>query len=184
MLDACRAASRLYGRPAAVASGERLPFADGAFDAAWSLGVLCTVEDQWAVLRDLVRVVRTGGTVGVLAFVREVPSLPDQPAGNTFPTPEGLQALVDRAGLIVTHRAALTDFADPPAHWQAAVEAVERVIERDHGSDERKATADEQSGLMGELIGARQVVGRIVVAEVRRPPGRPGRPDDPARDGG
>jgi ubiquinone/menaquinone biosynthesis C-methylase UbiE len=184
MLDACRAASRLYGRPAAVASGERLPFADGAFDAAWSLGVLCTVEDQWALVRDLVRVVRTGGAVGILAFVREVQSLPDQPAGNNFPTAESLQALVDRAGLTVTHRAALTDFPDPPAPWQAAVEAVEEVIERDHGTDRRKATADEQSGLIGQLIGAEQVVGRIVVARVSRPPDHPDRPGDRAPGGG
>lgn len=184
MLDACRAASRLYGRPAAVASGERLPFADGTFDAAWSLGVLCTVEDQWAVLRELVRVVRAGGTVAVLVFVREVRSLPDQPSGNTFPTAEELQALVDRARLTVTDRAALTDFAEPPEHWQAAVRAVEDIIERDHGTDARKATADEQSALIGELIGAGQVVGRIVVARVRPPLDRPGRPDDPARAGG
>lgn len=164
MVDACQAAARLFGRPAAAAVGERLPFADGTFDAAWSLGVLCTVEDQPAVLAELVRVVRPGSPVGILAFVRVVASLPDQPAGNDFPSPEGLQRLVDDAGLTVTHRSSLDDFPPAPASWEAAVSAVEDVIERSHGHDPRKVRADEQSRLIGELIGSGQVVGRLLVA--------------------
>jgi SAM-dependent methyltransferase len=164
MVDACQAAKRLFGRPAAAAVGERLPFADGTFDAAWSLGVLCTVEDQPAVLAELVRVVRPASPVGILAFVRVVESLPEQPAGNDFPTPERLQRLLDDAGLTVTHRASLDDFAPAPESWEAAVSAVDDVIERDHGGDERKARADEQSALIGGLIGSGQLVGQMLVA--------------------
>jgi SAM-dependent methyltransferase len=164
MVDACQAAVRLFGRPAAAAVGERLPFADGAFDAAWSLGVLCTVQDQPAVLAELVRVVRPGSPVGILAFVRVVASLPDQPAGNDFPSPERLQRLVDDAGLTVTHRASLDDFPPAPDDWEAAVSAVEDVIERDHGRDRRKVRADEQSGVIGGLLGSGQLVGRLLVA--------------------
>jgi SAM-dependent methyltransferase len=164
MVDACQAATRLFERPAAAAVGERLPFADATFDAAWSLGVLCTVEDQPAVLAELVRVVRPGSPVGILAFVRVVAALPDQPAGNDFPSPERLDQLVRDAGLTVTHRGTLDDFPPAPESWDAAVAAVEAVIERDHGRDLRKLRADEQSAMIGELIGSGQVVGRLLVA--------------------
>ena len=164
MVDACLAAARLFGRPAAAAVGERLPFADATFDAAWSLGVLCTVEDQPAMLAELVRVVHPGSPVGILAFVRAVPSLPDQPAGNDFPSPERLQRLVDGAGLTVTHRASLGDFPPAPESWDAAVSAVENVIERDHGRDRRKIRADEQSAVIGRLLGSGQLVGQLLVA--------------------
>ena len=167
MLDACQAAARLFGRPAAAAAGERLPFRAGAFDAAWSLGVLCTVEDQPGVLRELVRVVRPGGVVGLLVFVRTEDQLPDQPAGNDFPTEAGLQRLLDDAGLSVTHRATLDDFPGAPPEWEAAVTAVEDVVERDHGRDERKLQADEQSGVIGDLLGSGLLVGSLVVARTR-----------------
>ena len=52
---ACRAARRLFGLPVVQAASD-LPFATGAFDVAWSLGVLCTVTDQPGLLRELVRV--------------------------------------------------------------------------------------------------------------------------------
>jgi len=164
MVDACQAAARLFGRSAAAAAGERLPFRAATFDHAWSLGVLCTVEDQAGVLRELVRVVRPGGTVGLLVFVRTVRELPDQPAGNDFPTEDGLQRLLDDAGLSVTRRATLDDFEAAPPAWEAAVSAVEDVIERDHGRDRRKIQADEQSGVIGDLIGSGLVAGRILVA--------------------
>jgi hypothetical protein len=102
--------------------------------------------------------------VGLLAFVRTVAELPDQPAGNDFPTEEGLRRLLGKTGLTVTDRATLDDFPGAPPAWEAAVTAVEDVIERDHGRDERKLQADEQSGVIGELIGSGLVVGRIVVA--------------------
>jgi len=164
MVDACQAAVRLFGRPAAAAAGERLPFRAGTFDAAWSLGVLCTVQDQEGVLRELVRVVRPRGVVGLLVFVRTRPELPDQPAGNDFPTEDGLQRLLDGAGLDVTHRATLDDFEAAPPAWEAAATAVEDVVERDHGRDERKIKADEQSGVIGDLLGSGLVVGTVVVA--------------------
>ena len=164
MTDACRAAARLFGLPAATAVGERLPFPDATFDAAWSLGVLCTVDDQQAVLAELVRVVQPGSPVGLLVFVREVAALPDQPAGNDFPSPERLERLLDSVGMKVTHRATLADFPAPPESWDAAVSAVEDVIERDHGSDERKVAADEQSEVIGGLLASGQLVGQLLVA--------------------
>ncbi len=56
------------------------------------------------------------------------------------------------------------DFPEPPEDWTAAVDAVQAVVEREHGADARKRTADEQSRVMGKLIGSGQVAGDLVVA--------------------
>jgi ubiquinone/menaquinone biosynthesis C-methylase UbiE len=48
---------------------ERLPAADGAFDAAVATLVLCTVADQRAAIREVHRVVRPGGE---LRFIEHV----------------------------------------------------------------------------------------------------------------
>jgi demethylmenaquinone methyltransferase / 2-methoxy-6-polyprenyl-1,4-benzoquinol methylase len=47
---------------------EQLPFADGAFDAVTFTYLLRYVDDPSATLRELVRVVRSGGTVAMLEF--------------------------------------------------------------------------------------------------------------------
>ena len=55
-----------------VAPVERLPFADGAFDAVTALGVLEFTEDVSVALRELARVLRPGGDRGrQLAELRE-----------------------------------------------------------------------------------------------------------------
>ena len=56
-------AARESGRPIRVvdAVADRLPFADGAFDAAVAVLVLCSVPSQAAALAELHRVVRPGG---------------------------------------------------------------------------------------------------------------------------
>jgi ubiquinone/menaquinone biosynthesis C-methylase UbiE len=56
-------AARDSGRPIQVidAVGDRLPFADGSFDAAVAVLVLCSVPDQATTLSELHRVLRPGG---------------------------------------------------------------------------------------------------------------------------
>jgi SAM-dependent methyltransferase len=66
---ACRAAKRLFDFPAVRGLGTALPMADSSFDAAWSLGVLCTTPDHLTLLGELRRAVRSGGRIGLLAFV-------------------------------------------------------------------------------------------------------------------
>jgi SAM-dependent methyltransferase len=58
---ACRA--RVPGAEVLVAGAEDLPFADGAFDAVLSQLVINFVPDPPAGVREMVRVVRRGGTV-------------------------------------------------------------------------------------------------------------------------
>lgn len=48
------------------ADAERLPFAAETFDVAWCAQSLISLPDQPAVLREMRRVVRYGGTVGIL----------------------------------------------------------------------------------------------------------------------
>jgi ubiquinone/menaquinone biosynthesis C-methylase UbiE len=52
------------------ASVEALPFVSGAFDIALVVTVLYTVTDDAMALRELARVVRSGGAVLVVACVR------------------------------------------------------------------------------------------------------------------
>ncbi|MFI6645917.1 class I SAM-dependent methyltransferase [Streptomyces sp. NPDC050504] len=52
------------------ARAERLPFADGSFDAAVACLVLCSVADQAAALGELHRVLRPGGELRFLEHVR------------------------------------------------------------------------------------------------------------------
>ncbi|MGA8993952.1 MAG: methyltransferase domain-containing protein, partial [Nocardioidaceae bacterium] len=162
MPGACRAAARLYGRPVVVADGGALPFPDATFDAAWCLGVLSTVPHQARVVGELRRVVRDGGAVGWLVFVR-TGSLPEQPEGNHFPDQDGLAELLARAGLTVTAEAALADFPAADESWRHQADLVDRVVERDHGGDERLRSADEQAATMGRLLDDGLVVGRLLV---------------------
>lgn len=52
------------------APAERLPFADGSFDTVVSTLVLCTVRDQARALREVRRVLRSGGRLLFLEHVR------------------------------------------------------------------------------------------------------------------
>jgi demethylmenaquinone methyltransferase/2-methoxy-6-polyprenyl-1,4-benzoquinol methylase len=67
MLSVAR--ERLGARATLVrAEAERLPFADGAFDALTFTYLLRYVDDRAATMRELVRVVKPGGRVGMVEF--------------------------------------------------------------------------------------------------------------------
>jgi SAM-dependent methyltransferase len=164
MSGACRAARRMFRRPTVIGGGERLPFPDGAFDAAWSIAVLCTVSDKDAVLAELRRVVRAGASVGLLVFVRTTDELPEQPEGNHFPYRAELESLLRAARLEVTDQVALADFPDPSPDWQRKVEEVDELIRERHEGDERLAAAQEQQQSIGRLLADGAVEGRLLVA--------------------
>ena len=162
MEGACRAARSLFDHPVVVSDGSSLPFAEATFDAAWSLGVLCTIEDKRAYLAQLRRVVVPGGAVGLLVYTRAVDSLPDQPEGNSFPSQDELLALLDATGLTPVAQTPLADLPRTPADWDRAAERVEEVVERDHGDDERWKRAQAQSQTMAGQSGDGLVVGVLV----------------------
>lgn len=164
MPGACVAARRMFHRPTVVADGGHLPFQDGAFDAAWSLGVLCTVPDKGLVLRELRRTVRQASPVALLVFVRTVDVLPEEPDGNEFPDRHELRTLMDGARLDTVEEAALADFPDPSPDWQHRVDAVDRAIERAHHEDGRFRAAHEQQRIIARLLEEGLVEGRLLVA--------------------
>jgi demethylmenaquinone methyltransferase/2-methoxy-6-polyprenyl-1,4-benzoquinol methylase len=70
-----RRSPQLSGRMRFVeGEAERLPFPDGAFDALTFTYLLRYVDDRLATMRELARVVRPGGRIGMVEFA--VPSSP------------------------------------------------------------------------------------------------------------
>jgi demethylmenaquinone methyltransferase/2-methoxy-6-polyprenyl-1,4-benzoquinol methylase len=90
-----RAAARRHDDPAFAArfepvrgEAERLPFDDGEFDALTFTYLLRYVDDPEAVMRELARVVKPGGTIGMVEF--GVPARPVLRAGWWLYTRAGL----------------------------------------------------------------------------------------------
>lgn len=162
MEGACRAARSLFDHPVVVADGLRLPVRDAEFDAAWSLGVLCTIKDKQAYLEELRRVVGPGGAIGLLVYTRTVESLPDQPEGNSFPSHAELMDHLRASGLTVVDETPLADLPDTPDDWDRAADDVDRIVERDHRDDERWQRAQSQQEIIVGLIRDELVVGVLV----------------------
>ncbi|WP_406813544.1 class I SAM-dependent methyltransferase [Mycobacterium sp. M23085] len=160
---ACRAARKLFGFPVVCATGSALPVRDASFDAAWSLGVLCTTPDQLALLTELHRVVRPSGRIGLLVFVarRDVPS--NSLEGNHFPTPSGLREMFARAALHVEQW--LGTSALPPIDdtWNERLDTVESVLGGRHGHTEAWQVAERQSSTIGRLLGDGTLTGELLV---------------------
>jgi SAM-dependent methyltransferase len=164
MPDAVRAASRLFGLPAVVAAAQTLPFADGSFDAAWCLGVLCTLSDKAAALGELRRVLTDGGRLGLLVFVADGPLSGPLPEGNEFPSTGELEGLLDGAGfaLVATAEA---DLDDSPPEWQRRADAVDEEVARRHRGAPELAQAQEQARRVGRLLASGELRPWLGVAE-------------------
>jgi ubiquinone/menaquinone biosynthesis C-methylase UbiE len=89
MLKKLRAALGPATPPLVCSSGSRLPFRDGAFDAAFLVHVLGEIPDQMGALRECARVLRREGTLAVTE------GLPDP----DFIRPSRLIAMASSAGL-------------------------------------------------------------------------------------
>ena len=151
MHAAARAAHRLFGLPSVAAVAQGLPFADGAFDAGWCLGVLCTTSDQAGALAELRRVLRDGGRLGLLVFVADRPLPPPLPEGNDFPAEAELRELLDAAGFRLAETET-ADLGDSPPEWAERAAAVDAEVARRHGDDPRWEEAQEQSARVGRLL--------------------------------
>ena len=165
---ACRAARRLFGFPAFRGDATSLPFRDAAVDVAWCLGVLCTTSGpaaQLEVLRELRRVVRPGGRIGLLVFLASVSQLDDPPEGNHFPSVSSFGRLLGAAGLTVLDRAATGDLPSPPAGWRERLDAVESELERRHGRNPAWRTAEEQSHRIGHLLHQGELQAQVLLLQ-------------------
>src|ERR1700722_15812255 len=167
---ACQASARLFGLPVIQADATALPLADGRADVAWSLGVLCTLpgqDAQLAMLRELRRIVRPGGRIGLPAEVAPRQPLDDPPEGDHFPVGHDLDSLVRRAGLAVLAAANAHRMSPPPADWRNRVEAVERELHRRFGQTTQLRTSDEQSARIGKLLESGQLTSQVFVLSGR-----------------
>lgn len=164
--DACGAARRLFGFPAFQGDATRLPFAGGAVAVAWCLGVLCTMPGsaaQSGVLRELRRVVRPGGRIGLLVLLACGPRLDDPPEGNHFPTVAGLDAQLGQAGLAILDRQATNGLPPHPPQWQQRLDTVESELQRRHARHPAWRTAEDQSARIGRLLHRGQVESQLLL---------------------
>lgn len=167
MLGACRSASRLFGIPAVAADGARLPIADAAADAVWCLGVVCTMEDKPGLLREIRRVLRSGGPLGLLVVVGDQERPAGAPEGNTFPTGEELRTLLHESGFRLGSETDVDDLAEPPADWVRRTEEFEWALQDAHGDDPRYTEAQDQSQRLATLARDGHVAVRLLHAVAR-----------------
>ncbi len=160
---ACRAALQLFGYPVLRADGSALPVKDSSFDAAWSLGVLCTTPDQLSLLKELRRTVRPGGRIGLLAFVarRELPA--DRTEGNHFPTSSRLADLMQRSALRIEHQLCTANLPPIPEEWNARVDTVTQTLADRHKHTQAWQMAERQSSGVAELLKEGAVTGELLV---------------------
>ncbi|MDQ2811885.1 MAG: class I SAM-dependent methyltransferase [Actinomycetota bacterium] len=169
---ACRAAVRLFAAHVAQADAMALPLPADSASLLWSLGVLCTEaaqENQLAVLREMRRVVRAGGRIGLLVYLATTLCLDDPPEGNHFPTDGQLDALLHEADLRVLARVQADDLPAPSADWQDRTGAVEGELQRRFGSTPQLSAATEQSDRIGHLLSTGQLTTQALVLSVHNP---------------
>jgi SAM-dependent methyltransferase len=164
---ACRAARGLFGHPVVRASASALPVAGRSFDAAWCLGVLCTVPDQLALLTELRRAVRPTGGIGLLVFVARSSEPLDGPEGNHFPTEPRLIELLDQAGLRVHAWRGTADLAAPSPEWQHRADEVSAELAARHGDEHAWQLAERQSTLIGRLLADGDLTVELLVLRPR-----------------
>lgn len=162
-IGACRAARKLFGYPVLCADGSALPAADESFDAAWSLGVLCTTPNQLALLEELRRTVRSGGSIGLLVFVAHREIATDQLEGNHFPTPDGLLGLTEKSKLRVDHWTGTSTLPPIPETWSRRVEIVEKTLGDRHGHTRAWQLAERQSSTIGRQLEQGAITGELLV---------------------
>ncbi|TYK46945.1 class I SAM-dependent methyltransferase [Actinomadura decatromicini] len=165
MPAACRAAARMFGLPVVLASGTRIPLRAGSMDAAWCLGVLCTVADKAGLLREVHRVLRPGASLGLLVVVAHDPRAPAVPDGNLFPTQAELSDLLDEAGFDLVEQ--IDRPGDAPLSWSRRAARVAEVVATRHRADRAYALAARQSESFTRLFDSGQISMQLIHA-VRR----------------
>jgi SAM-dependent methyltransferase len=140
---AAACAARVPGADVRQGSAEALPWADGAFDAACAQLVLAFLDDPGHGVREMVRVVRPGGTVAACTWDMEGgmtmidlfweaargldPEAPAEGGRTRFGRPTELRALWSSAGLDDIEVAPLVveaEYADFDDFWRPMIGGV------------------------------------------------------------
>lgn len=171
MPAAAGCSQRVFRLPSVIARAAALPFADGVFDAAWCLGVLCTTPRKSHLLRELRRVLRSDGRLAILVLTCERDpsenrmSARRSPTGNYFPTGPEIHRLLRTSGFDVSESIDATTLPPPPPDWQRQSAEVESLIRRRHGTDPRWAQAQRQSDALRTMLGEGRI--RTVLLHAR-----------------
>lgn len=163
MEAACRAVRRMFGRTAVCANGETLPFADERFDVVWCIGVLCTVHDKPALLRELSRVLRPGGSLGMMVLVAGPALHSAVPQGNEFPAADELRGLVADAGF-AWRKLTEAPTGPAPTEWSRRADRVDELLAKRHGDDRRWQESEQRTRTLSHLLTTRQVTAQLVHA--------------------
>ncbi|XVQ14206.1 class I SAM-dependent methyltransferase [Spirillospora sp. CA-255316] len=162
MPAACRAAARMFGLPVITADGRRIPLRSGSVDAAWCLGVLCTVKDKAALLREVHRVLKPGASLGLLVVVARGPRLLPAPDGNHFPTQRELAALLDGTGFELVEQ--IDRPSGAPLSWSRRADQVAAVVATRHRADRAFALAAGQGERLARLFASGQISMQLIHA--------------------
>ncbi len=163
MIDAARGARTLFGLPG-VAVVDQLPFPAGAFDAAWVLAVLSTVDDRARTLAELHRVVVPGGHLGVQEYLRTGERIEEPPEGNDFLTFDELVATLSDAGFNVVEDVGVADLSPPPPEWKAAEDRVKDTVAERHAGERVLEETQRAVHRFAELLGDGSLTVRLVHA--------------------
>ncbi|GAB2841630.1 hypothetical protein GCM10022221_46090 [Actinocorallia aurea] len=166
MPAACRAASRLFGLPVINADGRDMPLPPESIDAAWCLGVLDTVQDKTALLREIHRVLKPGASLGLLVVVARDPWISPVPEGNHFPTQAELAAVLGRTGFELVEQTERP--GDVPLSWSRRAERVAAVVALRHRAERAYALAADQSASFTRLFASGQASMQLIHAVRRR----------------
>jgi SAM-dependent methyltransferase len=162
-LDAYRTLHPRVGRFVA-ADVQRQPFADGSFDAALCVTVLChqSIPDPVVAVRELARVVRPGGTVclwepGVRGLWRAHDRVTHTARRFSL---RDLRDAATQAGLVIERATGAFSFLVPPA-------AAKAVMERGRSSSD----LDRHEGGLGGVLGRVASAERRLLRHVALPAG-------------
>lgn len=153
MQQAVAGAAALFGHRSVRASADALPLPDGVVPSCWMLGVLDTVPDAAAALREVRRVVTDDGRVGLLAYVATAPIAQHElPEGNRFHGEQELVHLLGDSGFVVLDRSECDELPQPPLDWRLEREHATAEVERAHGDDEAWSRAEGQRTAFAALL--------------------------------
>lgn len=140
---------------AVVATSRALPFATGAFDAAWTLGALEMIDHKRDALAEIRRVLAPGGRLAVYTLVASS-RVTDSPLADRFEEPDQLLEEMRAAGFEVI-RAGDTGLPSPPERWTELNGSVHEEVGRVHSSDPGLALVRGELVKLGRLLRERTV---------------------------
>lgn len=165
---AAAGAAAAFADLAVVRGGsDQLPFAPSSFDAVTLFGVVSLVADLAPLGREIRRVIRPGGRIGVSDLVHaEADEVRTDGLPNTFRSLRRLVALLEGAGCRITELAA--GAADVDAGWGEISARVDDEIRRRHGREAGFAPWAEDRRRLRDAIEAGELHVASIVATVPR----------------